>query len=318
VLDRLIVLLDGSTLAECILPHVVTVARAFTAQVSLLHVLEPGLTLGRPEPIDPLAWHIGKAEARTYLDDVADRLQQVGLQVETALLEGHAATAIVDFAADRDAGLVFLSSHGRSGLSGWNVSSVAQQVILRIRRSVFIARAYQPAIPDLEGAHYRRVLVPLDISQRAESVLPVVTTLARHAGGQTLVAHVVRRPEMPSREPLSPEDAGLAEQLVQRNLREATTYLDQLNARMPIDVECRLLNAESVALALNDLANQEQVDLVVLSAHGYTGAARFPYGSLVTSFIAYGSAPLLIVQDLSPDELRPTQAEVVSSEYKGH
>jgi hypothetical protein len=55
-----------------------------------------------------------------------------------------------------------------------------------------------------------------------------------------------------------------------------------------------------------------------MSAHGYTGAARFSYGSLVTSFIAYGSAPLLIVQDLPPDELQPSQAEVASTEYKGH
>jgi nucleotide-binding universal stress UspA family protein len=310
--------LDGSSLAECVLSHVVAVARAFNAQVSLLHVLERGHTVGRPAPIDPLSWHIGKAEARAYLDDVADRLRQVGLDVETSLLEGQAARTVVEFGADHDVGLVFLSSHGRSGLSGWNVSSVAQQVILRIRRSIMIVRAYQPTIPDLTGVHYQRVLVPLDGSPRAESVLPAVTSLARFHGASVVAAHVVTRPEMLTREPLPAEDAGLVEQLVQRNWREAGTYLDQLKSRLPMELDTRLVHADNLALGLHDLVEHEHVDLVVMSAHGYSGTARFPYGSVVASFIAYGSTPLLIVQDLSPAELQPTQAEVLASESKGH
>jgi nucleotide-binding universal stress UspA family protein len=310
--------LDGSSLAECVLPHVVAIARAFDAQVNLLHVLERGRTVGRLAPIDPLSWHIGKAEARAYLDKVADRLRQVGLSVESSLLEGQAARTVVEFAADQDSGLVFLSSHGRSGLSGWNVSSVAQQVILRVRRSVMIVRAYQPAVPELAGVHYRRMLVPLDGSQRAESVLPVVTTLARFHSAQAVVIHVVRRPEMPSREPLQPEDASLAEQIVQRNSRQASDYLDELKARLPIEVETRVLHAENLPLALHDAVDQDQVELVILSAHGYSGTVRFPYGSLVASFIAYGTTPLLIVQDLAPHELQPTQAEVIASESRGH
>ena len=63
---------------------------------------------------------------------------------------------------------------------------------------------------------------------------------------------------------------------------------------------------------------QENVDLVVLSAHGCSGRTEWPYGSLVVNFIAYGTTPLLIVQDLSPDEVEHTQAEMVTREHKGH
>lgn len=316
--DRVLVPLDGSSLAEGVLPHLVAVAGAYQSSVLLLHVLERSQTSGRLAPIDPLAWHIGKAEARAYLDDVADRLRGAGLTVETSLLEGRAARTIVELAAEREVGLVFLSSHGRSGLSGWNVSSVAQQVILRVRRSVMLVRAYQPAVAELTDVHYERILVPLDGSQRAETVLSVVTALARSNQSQVLAVHVVRRPELLSREPLGPEDAGLAEQIVQRNSREAAAYLDQLKTRLPIELDTRVVYADNPAVALHDIVDQESMDLVIVSAHGQSGAARFPYGSLVTGFIAYGSTPLLIVQDLSPQELQPTQAEVLASEFKGH
>jgi nucleotide-binding universal stress UspA family protein len=131
--DRVLVPLDASPLAECVLPHVVAVARTFDAQVTLLHVLERGEAAGRSAPIDPLVWHIGKAEARAYLDDVAARLSEAGVRLETELLEGRAARTVVEFAASQDATLVMLSSHGQR-LERLNVSSVAQQIILRVRR----------------------------------------------------------------------------------------------------------------------------------------------------------------------------------------
>jgi len=318
VFDRVLVPLDGSPLAECVLPHVVAVASTFSAQVTLLHVLERGESAGRSAPIDPLAWHISKAEARAYLDDVAARLREAGVRLETELLEGRAAHTVVEFATSQDASLVMLSSHGRSGLSGWNVSSVAQQIILRVRRSVMIVRAYQPAVEQLGGAHYHRVLVPLDGSQRAEWVLPAVTTLADVHGSHIVVAHAVSRPDLPFREPLSPDDARLAEQLEQRNRREATAYLEQLVLRLPPGVETRLVSTDNVTVALHELVDREQIDLVVLSAHGCSGATRFPYGSQVVSFIAYGSTPLLIVQDLAPADVEPTAAEVVAGEHPGH
>jgi len=60
------------------------------------------------------------------------------------------------------------------------------------------------------------------------------------------------------------------------------------------------------------------VDLVLLGAHGYSGQRKWPYGSITTSFIEYGSMPLLIVQDLDPEEIELTQAEKAAAEEKGH
>jgi hypothetical protein len=47
-----------------------------------------------------------------------------------------------------------------------------------------------------------------------------------------------------------------------------------------------------------------------MTAHGYTGESSWPYGAVVVSFLAYGVAPLLIVQDVDHDQFHPTHAEL--------
>jgi nucleotide-binding universal stress UspA family protein len=318
MLEHVLVPLDGSPLAECVLPHATALARAFGARVTLLQVLERTHTAGRTRSVDPLGWHMRKVEAASYLDGVVARLQGIGLRTERELLEGQAAERIVEFARSQDVGLILLSSHGRSGLSRWNVSSVVEKIILRVWLPTMIVRAYQPVTSDLEGLRYRRLLVPLDCSQRAECALPLATTLARLHESQLLLAHVVCRPEMPRRAPLTQEELELTNQLTERNRLEASRCLEQLQSRLYSNVQIRLLVGDNTAPTLHELVKQEDVDLVVLSAHGYSGGIRWPYGSVALNFIAYGTTPLLIVQDLSQDELENTQAEMAAREYKGH
>jgi len=327
---HMLVPLDGSHLAECVLPHATALSHAFGARVTLLRVLERAVTAGRGQSVDPLGWHLRKAEATSYLDGVGIRLQEVGLRTEQILLEGQAAERIVEFARTHDVGLVLVSSHGRSGLSYWNVSSVVEKIILSSRVPTMIVRAYLPVTSDLAGLRYQRLLVPLDCSQRAECALPLATTLARFHESQLLLAHVVTRPEMPRRAPLTEEEVELANRLVERNRLEASRCLEQLRSdwnnppsdsdppQLYPDVQLRLLVGDSVAAALHELVKREDVDLVVLSAHGYSGGTRWPYGSVALNFIAYGTTPLLIVQDLSQDELESTRVEMAAREHKGH
>jgi nucleotide-binding universal stress UspA family protein len=316
--EHILVPLDGSSLAECVLPHAVAVAQAFGARLTLLRVLEREQTPARIQSVDPLDWHIRKAEAEAYLEGMVGRLQESGLQVERVLLEGQAAERIIEFVYDSDVDLIILSSHGRSGLSGWNVSSIVQKIILRAYIAVMIVRAYQAVPGDLAGLRYRRLLVPLDCSRRAEYVLPLVTNLARFHDSEVLLAHVVTRPQMPGWAPLSEEDMELANRITERNRTEADKYLEQCRSRLSVDSRVHLLVSDNAAETLHELAEREKVDLVVLSAHGYSGGTRWPYGSMVINFIGYGTTPLLIVQDLSPDEVERTKAEVVARERKGH
>ena len=316
--SHILVPLDGSPLAECVLPHTVAIAQAFEARSTLLGVMERSTTTGRLKSVDPLEWQMVKAEVNAYLNGVTNRLHEIGLPAENALLEGQAAERVVQFAQSQDVKLIILSRHGRSGLSGWNVSGVVQKIILRAYVPTMIVRAYRPTSKELTGLRYRRLLVPLDCSQRAECALPLATTLARSHESELLVVHVVCRPQMPRRAPLSQEDIELADQITERNRLMAAGYLQQLQSRLDVDVRTRLLVGDNAAATLHELVQQENVDLVVLSAHGYSGGTKWPYGSMVINFIAYGTTPLLVMQDLSRGEVERTQAEMATREYKGH
>jgi nucleotide-binding universal stress UspA family protein len=318
MLDHILAPLDGSRLAECVLPHAVALARAFDARVTLLRIVAQASAPDEEQSVDPLRWHMRKTEAESYLDSVGARLQEAGLQAEQVLLEGQAADGIIEFAREHDVGLILLSSHGRSGLSKWNVSSVVQKVIMRAYLPAMIVRAYQVVPDDLTSLHYKKVLVLLDGSKRAESALPPASQLACFEDALLLLAHVVSAPEIPRQIPLTGEEAELVDRITEHERLDVTRYLEGLKARIECDVQPRLIENTATAAALHDLVEQEGVDLVVLSAHGQTSSPKWPYGSMALNFIVYGTTPLLVVQDMSREELERTRAEVAAEETKGH
>lgn len=341
--NHILVPLDGSPLAENVLPHVIAIAKSGEDDVILLRVIEPQVSSGsagditRPRPVDPLEWQIRKAEAETYLNDVAKRLHQAGINTSVHLSEGRAAENIIEFSQENQAGLIIISSHGASGMSGWNISSVVQKIVMRARTSLMITRAYRPSVEatsaestltspifpthsngNLSSAPYQRILVPLDGSQRAEVILSLAATLARSQQAHLLLVHVVSEPEIPRRTPPSREDVELANRLTERNRIEASHYLSELATRLDIPSETRIIVSSNASSTLHSLVSQDKIDLVIMSAHGYTGGSQWPYGNVVNSFITYGVTPLLILQDLPADRFEPSLAELAAREIGGH
>ena len=318
--DPVMVPLDGSLLAECVLQHVVAIARAFDAKVILLRVLDKKQASEKAQLFDLVNWQINKTGAKLYLEKISTRLQKSGLRIETAVLEGLVAESITEYALKRGVKLIILSSHGRSGLSQWGISSVTQKIIFSAPTSVLIIRAHQPASSELTEQQYMRLMVPLDGSRRAEYVLPMVTLLARFHQSRVSIVHVVKTPEMARQMPLAHEDLELSNRIVARNREEAIRYLDQVRLQSPlegIEVQTRLLTSDNAAAALHELADKENIDMVALSAHGYSGYNQWPYGSMVNNFILYSKVPLLIVQDL-PAKEEPVVLDMVPREHAEH
>ncbi len=320
MINHILVPLDGSALAECVLPHVQAVASAFSARVTLLHVLELSRIKAEQRAIDPLDWHLKKREAEVYLDDIATRLRAANLQVNQEMMEGLSADCIIEFANNNDVDLITLSTHGRSGLSGWNISSVVQKIILRAFKSTLLVRAYKPS--DTEPTvHYKRLFVGLDCSARAEYILPVAVGLAQFHKSQLILGTVIRKPEMLHRFPLSDNDVELVTRIAERNYRAASHYFEQLTSQLAlqsVDLQTRLVVSDNMTATLHDMVEQENADLVMLVAHGHSGEGRWPYGSIANSFIVYGTTSLMIMQDLSGNEIKQTQAEIAARETKGH
>jgi nucleotide-binding universal stress UspA family protein len=308
--------LDGSGLAECTISYTAALAGAFNARLTLLRVLEKPYQNGCAQPVDPLDWQMCKVEATSYLERLVARFQEEGSGAESVLLDGDPAQHIVKLVSERGIDLVVLSSHGQSGLTRWNHGSVIRKVITRVEASVMIVRAYKETNGGFSG--YKRIMVPLDGSRRAECALAPAVALARAHDSELLLVHVIVRPEMARSRPLTQEDSELAQRIVERNQEEMTKLLEQQKARLDVNARILVLTNDHAAAALHELARQEKADLVILSAHGYSGKTKWPYGSVATTFIEYGVTPLLVVQDLPPGVVEPSEAETVARERKGH
>jgi nucleotide-binding universal stress UspA family protein len=315
--EHILVPLDGSALAEKVLPHAVTLARSFDARVTLLRALERDGTAENGSLVDPLSWEVRKSEVEAYLEEVGDRLAETDLEIDRILLEGSAAERIIAFAQSENVDLIVISSHGQSGLSEWNISSVVQKVILGAYIPALVVRAYRPGPDGLTEMSYRRVLVPLDGSRRAESVLSLAASLAGSRSSTLLLAQVVEEPEAPRRIAMTDEEQELIDRLTKLNRQRAREYLETVASRLSVHTETYVLDGNT-PVALHGLVETQDVNLVVLNAHGYSGEAVWPYGSVALNFIAYGTTPLLIMQDIPREEMEETAAEKAAQERKGH
>ena len=321
--DSILAPMDGSELAECVIAHIIAIARSFNAESTLLRIMEKNRANASPQLFDLLNWQINKTRATVYLEKVKVRLQESGVRARTLVMEGLIAEGITDYAKNQGMKLIILSSHGRSGLTHWGISSITQKIILDASTSVLLVRADQHDIQ--AGALsamplYQRILVPLDGSQRAEIVLPMLTQMAHFYHSQIHIVQVVQTPEMARQMPPTPEDIDLNNRVVERNLEEAGNYLERVKSQSYLEgvsVQTHLISGANAAVELHQLVEQEQIDLVMLSAHGYSGIQQWPYGNMVNNFILYGKTALLIVQDL-PARQEPTTLEMASREPREH
>ena len=358
--NRILVPLDGSMLAERAIPHAEQFARIFGSSIILLQVLDPISYHENPIPVDPLSWQIRKAEADMYMQGIAARIredlqestddedaQNTGrdgkrTRVEYSIREGKTAENIVNFAHSEDINLLVISTHGSGGLSRWNISSVTQKVINLIYLPVLIVRAYHQPTPVVSRIHYRRILLPIDSSRRAECSLSAGIALARGEIPEGLISEtdhhlypdttqaisppptkliltaVIKPPELPIPEPYPIEIEQLSQQLMHVSRLAVSNYLYEMKERLPVECEICVLENISVSSAIQELASQEEdIDLVVLCAHGYTGQFAWPYGSIARNYIEHGTKPVLVIQDVPRSQVPPTAAETAAEKTGG-
>lgn len=184
-----------------------------------------------------------------------------------------------------------LCAHGRSGPSSFSLGGTSQKVLSRCGTSVLMVRPVEPsasfasfasfADTGVEEAHDHRILVPLDGSQRAQWALLEVASLARAHQGELLLVHVVAPPSLAGHTPPTPEEVELACKITERDRQHAEVYLRDLKELVAgnghLQVRTLLLESPHVVPALLKVAADERASLVVVSAHGCSGAAPLSF-----------------------------------------
>lgn len=297
--NHIVVCLDGSTLAEAILPYVDSFTRDPRTVVTLLHV---GLsTNGRPgnwrgpssgDRPAPTA-----AEVSEYLHRIAAAFEWRATVQHIVASEGLG-TAITDFAEREHVDLIGLATHGRSGVARWIYGSVAERVVQTARVPVLLIRPGAEHVPDQELKH---VIAPLDGSSLAESALPVVEAVATALLAPITLLRAVLVPTYDVSNPL-------VGPLVSYRARfacfeaEAVTYLNRVRS----DIERKGLavcTAAPVGFPDSEIracAEAHPGSLVVMATHGRTGLRRTLLGSVAHQVLRMGIPTIVVPPAAAP------------------
>jgi nucleotide-binding universal stress UspA family protein len=144
---KIMVPLDGSELAECVLPHV----EAFIEGCHVRHfvfvrVVEPPTAFYSGDyPISPEMFEekesIAKKAAQDYLDQLLNRLKHMSAELHSEILVGNVADSLADFSENNDFDLILIATHGRSGVKRWVRGSIADKVLRSSHIPVLMVRA---------------------------------------------------------------------------------------------------------------------------------------------------------------------------------
>lgn len=317
MLRTLLVPLDGSPLAERVLPTAAALARSSGATLDLVRVHRPQVygDLAEAARWDATA----RLDAGRYLELVAARLAaKYDVRTTFAVLEEPVVAAVIRRAAAVGADLIVMATHGRTGINRAWLGSVADGVVREAMLPVLLLRS-EPSTAALGAdmsretgwmvespAPLRRIAVAVDGSGLAEQVIEPAIELARAAGAslcllrvvKTVLARSVDYPlfqalPFPVPDPIAVDDA----------VASARAYLADVAARIraatSLEAEIDVVAADHVAPALIDAAWAHHADVVAIATHG-RGVSRFVLGSVADKVLRAGPPAVLLfhpVQD---------------------
>ena len=313
-LSGITVPLDGSAFAEQALPLAVELAQASHASLKLAYVhtpaaaWDPGVEFSLFDP--ELEQQVREREM-AYLDRVAHQLDWgAGLHIERVLLNGTIASALEDYVARSGTDLVVMTSHGRGGVSRMLLGNVADQLILKLRVPVLVVRPEEMKQAHPEEYGHRRVLVPLDGSPLAASILEQARAFAWMTRSELLLLMVVQPIPVLLPPFLWPPEK-LLESPEQRELA-ARRYLETLKKELRsegIMVQSRVRTARKVAREILHTARAEECSMIAMATHGASGLDRVMLGSIADQVVRHADMPVLVLRP----EIAETEEETANS-----
>lgn len=293
---KIVVPLDGSKFSEAALPVAIGLANCLTARIELVSVFED-------EPI-VATWQLSAVEMRAllidYLKAVEQRMESRSTgTVSSTVVSGPVSQSLEEHAARTKPDLIIMSTHGRGPMSRAWLGSVADHVTRHVGMPVLLVRPEEGAEVGLADVHrFRRILVPLDGSDRAEASLEWATRIARATGAALSLIRIVA-PPLPLSSPYLPHVIAETEQALEAGRREATAYLESIAGRLEkdgLDVPTEVGVGVSAAPGILRHAEQERVDLIVITTHARGGLQRLVLGSVADKIVRAAHVPVLVTR----------------------
>ena len=297
---EIVVPLDGSKLSEKVLPYAKSLAAGLKIPMEVFAVVDSAALMTpavESESYREAFFADRKKIAQNYLKNIAGQLGN-GLRVEQVTDVGRPAERIVAHAAADPGALVAIGTHGRSGVDRWMLGSVADEVLHSTKNALLLVRTTGDAPAETSGL--KSLIVPLDGSALAETVLPVVSEVSRTMKLEVILARIWEVPVL-----YYDEGYALDERIVKAIEDEARDYID----RQIINLKRRgVENVKGVVVqgfpadAIIDLARKTPDNLIAMCTHGRSGFRRWILGSVTERVVRHSGDPVLVIR---PEDFKP-------------
>lgn len=268
MLKKILLTLDGSENAEKALPWAKQLGAQEHAQVVLLRVVPPNN--------DPEARARERQEAREYLLRMEKELNYAGVPAKIMVRRGKPAREIVDAALEEGCDLILMAARGDSTVQRWVIGGVTEQVMRMSKVPVLPVRS-QLAMP--KQGHVHRIIVPLDGSKLAESVVWWSIRLAQLLHAKLVFLHVYPNGRRGW-------NAKRFEALNERMTKTCASLCKQ-----GVPASFRLQRGDAATRIIN-FADHD--DLILTTTHGSGGFKRWIFGSVAEKLIHAAETPVLV------------------------
>jgi nucleotide-binding universal stress UspA family protein len=283
--EKILVPLDGSEMAEWALPYVEGLAKNYKSEVTLVTACTPGAGLERPFAV--------------YLSKIADELYTKGLEISSLCIYGDAAAEILNFADKNDVNLIIMSAYGKSGPGIWAMGSIASKVVQRSNIPVLLIRtgSKDDAVKEKD---FKKVMLPLDGSEFSEAVIPYAESLAEKMKSELIVARVIEPIQLPR---ITYRETEVDIEKHEKKLMDtAERKVGEYLSKLVESLKEKGINAKMVSLqgrpadTILGYSENNDISLIVMATHGYSGISKWAYGSVASRIIEGSKKPLLVVR----------------------
>jgi nucleotide-binding universal stress UspA family protein len=294
---KILVPLDGSAVAEQVLPYVRTLAGGLKIPVELMGVvdmtqLDSHISAEKGRYLDGLIEDSVRCSGE-YLKGMAQTFP--GGSVSFAVEKGRAAEVIIAKAVADKETLITMATHGRSGINRWLLGSVAEKVLRGSANPLLMVRAKAEAKAAGE-ATLKSIVVPLDGSELAESVLPAVLEMATKLNIEIVLFRAFNVPY--SVFGGVRDHIAIVDELLGGIKAEAHDYLEKQTEELKKQGAkvSYVLKQGTSADQIISLGRKTPDNLIAMCTHGWSGVKGWVLGSITETVVRHSGDPVLVIR----------------------
>ena len=289
--ERILVPLDGSGRAEHALPYAEWIAKRLKSTVTLLTGCAQNDPMLRPLSV--------------YLDKEAEDVRKLGIEVNSSCVFGDIAEEILDSAEKNRIGLIVMTSRGASGTTRWSLGGVALKVVLHSNTPILLVRTAERHVARLEEG-VRSILVPLDGSPVAESILPHIQDLALATGLEVILLQVTVPIGYPAvaRDNVEADKHEMDVKKLNETRAAATKfYLGEREKELSsngVKVSTVSMTGKPASELILQYISDNPIGMTALATHGFSGISKWAFGSVAIDILEGSTRPLLLLRPPLP------------------